>query len=76
MSKRLKTKNQNGRVYLTPEDNVMINQARMKAGYDATRLAMHLGLDRVKLNLICAGQDPIPSTILTRLESFLAEQRV
>lgn len=71
MAAHLPLKISHGRTYLAPEANQVINQARMKAGYDATKLAMHVGLDRVKLNLIIGGQDPVPGALLDKLREFV-----
>jgi len=71
MAANLPLKVSHGRTYLAPEANQVINQARMKAGYDATKLAMHVGLDRVKLNLIIGGQDPVPGALLDKLREFV-----
>lgn len=72
MAVHLPLKTSHGRTYLAPEANQVINQARLRAGYDATRLAMHVGLDRVKLNLIIGGQDPVPNALLVKLKEFVA----
>jgi hypothetical protein len=72
MAANLPLKTAHGRTYRAPEANQVINKARMNAGYDATKLAMMVGLDRVKLNLIIGGQDPVPGALLDKLKEFVA----